>query len=282
MTAVPKPLAGRTAIVTGASRGIGKAIAQRLASGGAHVVIGARSLEAPAGGFAGTIHETAEAIRAAGGQATPLALDMTDDTSRQAFVAAAIAATGGVDIRVNNAGTALYKETWAYTLPEAMGQVETYLVGPWRLCNLLIPHMIERGRGWILNIGSSSVVKTPEPPYETHLGYFGHDVLYAPLKAAIHRFSQGLAAEVHAHNIAVNLLAPVGGVYTPGLEALGLISSADHPAVEAEEQIAEAALDLVSHEPKDLTGRIVWSHRYLDEIGRPTMSLDGRSVVVPR
>jgi NAD(P)-dependent dehydrogenase (short-subunit alcohol dehydrogenase family) len=277
-----RPLAGRTAIVTGASRGIGSAIAQRLASAGAHVVIGARSLEAPAGRFEGTVHETANVIRASGGRATPLAVDMTDDGSRMAFVAKAIEATGGIDILVNNAGTAIYKETWALSLAEAEGQVGAYLMGPWRMCNLLIPHMIGRGRGWILNLGSSSVIKPPQRPFERHLQYFGHDVLYASLKAAMHRFTQGLAAEVYAHNIAVNLVAPVGGVFTPGLDSLGLGFTPDHPACETEEQIAEAALDLVSHEPTAVTGLIAWSHQYLGEIGRPTMSLDGRSVLVAR
>lgn len=277
-----RPLAGRSAIITGASRGIGKAIAQRLASAGAHVVIGARSLDRPSARFEGTIFETAEAIRAAGGRATPLALDMTDDSSRQKFVADAIKATGGIDVLVNNAGTAHYKETWNYTLSEAMSQTEAYFVGPWRLCNLIIPHMMERGRGWILNLGSSAVVKTPQPPYEEHLRYFGHHVLYASLKAAVHRFTEGLAAELYAHNIAVNLVAPVGGVLTPGLDSLDMGFTADHPACEIPEQIAEAALDLVSGDPKKLTGVIAWSHRYLDDIGRCTMSLDGRSVLVHR
>ncbi len=280
--AIERPLLGRGVIVTGASRGIGRAIAQRLAAAGAHVVIGARSMSRPTGDFAGTVHETAELIHEAGGSATPLALDMTDDTSRESFVRAAIDATGGIDILVNNAGTALYKPTWEYTLDEASGQFETYLIGPWRLCNLLIPHMIERGRGWILNLGSSSVVKTPQPPYERHLQYFGSDVLYASVKAAMHRFTQGLAAELYQHNIAVNLLAPVGGVFTPGLDSLGLGFTPEHPACEIVEQMAEAALDLVSHEPHARTGTIAWSHRYLDEIGRSTRSLDGRSVLVAR
>jgi 3-oxoacyl-[acyl-carrier protein] reductase len=277
-----RPLAGRTAIVTGASRGIGKAIALRLGSAGAHVVIGARSLSKPAGGFAGTIHQTAEEIRAMGSGATPLAVDMADTSSREAFIAAAVEAVGSVDILVNNAGTAIYKQTWDYSFADGMEQINTYFVGPWHLCNLIIPHMIERGGGSILNLGSSSVIKTPQPPYEKHIQYFGHDVLYAALKAAVHRFTQGLAAEVCGHNIAVNVLAPVGGVFTPGLDSLGLGFTPDHAACEVVEQMAEAALDLVSRRPGEGTGVVAWSHKYLDEIGRTTMSLDGRSIVVAR
>ncbi|SEO49406.1 SDR family NAD(P)-dependent oxidoreductase [Trujillonella endophytica] len=277
-----RPLEGRAAVVTGASRGIGSAIAQRLASAGAHVVLGARSVERPVGGFAGTVHETAEVIRAAGGTATPLALDVTDDASRRAFVAAAIEATGGIDVLVNNAGTALYEPIGEYTLEQATAQVQSYFLGPWRLCNLLVPHMIDRGRGWILNLGSSSVAKTPEPPYDRHLEYFGHDALYASLKAAVHRLTQGLAAELYGHGIAVNLVAPVGGVFTPGLDSLGLGFGPDHAACEIPEQIAEAALDLVTRPPTETTGVIAFSHRYLDDIGRPTHSLDGRTVLVDR
>jgi NAD(P)-dependent dehydrogenase (short-subunit alcohol dehydrogenase family) len=277
-----QPLAGRTAIVTGASRGIGRGIAQRLGSAGAHVILGARSLETPKGRFAGTVQETAEEIRRAGGRATPLAVDTADPASREAFVKAAIEASGGIDILVNNAGTAIYKEVADFSYAEGHAQIETYFSGPWHLCNLLIPHMTQRGAGWILNLGSSSVIKLPQQPFERHMAYFGHDVIYASLKAAVHRFTQGLAAELYASNIAVNLVAPVGAVWTPGLEGLDLGFSPDHPAAEVVEHISEAALDLVSHPPQEKTGVIAWSYKYLDEIGRPTMSLDGRTVVQER
>lgn len=277
-----KALEGRTAIVTGASRGIGKAIAQRLASAGAHVVIGARSAVVPSGEAAGTLSETAEAIEAAGGRAASLVLDVTDESSRQTFVAAALEVTGAIDILVNNAGTPYYREPWTYTHDEAMAQFEAYFVGPYRLTSLVIPQMIENGQGWILNLGSSSAVKLPAPPYDQHLTYFGHDALYAASKAAVHRYSLGLAAELHPHNIAVNVVAPVGGVYTPGLAAVGLDFTPDHVAVEQPEQIAEASLALVSEDPRTVTGVIAWSYRYLDEIGRSTMSLDGRTVLEQR
>lgn len=277
-----RPLAGRGAVVTGASRGIGRAIARRLASAGAHVVIGARSVDHPVGAFSGTVLETAELIAAEGGQATPVAVEMTDPTSREDFIRAAITATSSVDILVNNAGTANYKAPWELTYAEASEQIDVYLGGPWHLCNLVLPQMIDRRRGWIINLGSSSVAKPPTRPYAQHVDAFGHDSLYAGLKAAIHRFTLGLAAEVHEYGIAVNVLAPVGGVFTPGLDSLGLGFSPEHPACEIEEHIAEAALDLASCDPATSTGLIAWSHQYLDEIGRATMSLDGRKVLVNR
>ena len=168
-------------------------------------------------------------------------------------------------------------------MAEATAQSDVYFLGPWHLCNLVLPHMIERRQGWILNLGSSAAVKTPDNgDFATHLKYFGHHVLYASLKSAVHRFTVGLAAEVHPYNIAVNLVAPVGGVLTPGLDSLNMGFTADHPACEIPEQMAEAALDLVSGDPKSHTGIIAWSHKYLDQIGRSTMSLDGRSVLIAR
>jgi 3-oxoacyl-[acyl-carrier protein] reductase len=279
---VEHPLQGQNAIVTGASRGIGRAIARRLAAAGAHVVLGARSLDVPVANVAGTVLETAEQIRADGGEATPLPVDTTDAASRQRFVDDATAAAGEIDILVNNAGTADYKEPWRFTLEEAQAQIDVYFTGPFHLCNLVVPQMVARRRGWIVNLGSSSVVKVPQPPYDRHLAYFGHDALYAGLKAAVHRFTQGLAAEVYQYGIAVNLLAPVGAVYTPGLAALDLGFGPDHPACEIEEQIAEAALALASCDAKESTGMVVWSQQYLDQIHRPTMSLDGRTMLIRR
>lgn len=230
-----QPLTGRTAIVTGASRGIGRAIALRLASAGAHAVPGARSLESPAGSFACTIHETEAEISTMGRQATSLA----------------------VDIFVNNAGTASYPQTWDYEFDEGFRQIEVHVTGPWHLCNLIVPHMIAGGGGSIHDSGSSSVAQLPQQSSARYLQYSGDDVLYASLKAAIHRF-------------------------TPGFDAPGSGFTPDHIGCEVVEQMAEAALDLVSRTPEQGTGMVAWSHKHLDEIGRPTMSLDGRSVVVER
>ena len=282
MNTVATPLAGRNAIVTGASRGIGKAIAIRLASAGAHVVLAARSVDAPTAGFTGTIHDVAETIRAFGGTATPIKLDVTDAADREAFVQTCADTVGPIDILVNNAGTSNYKHIDEYTFADLHQFIGMYYESMVHLCNLLVPGMKAKGEGWILNLGSSSVIKLPTQPYGKHLGYFGYDAVYASLKAGVHRFTQGLAAELYGHNIAVNLVAPVGAVYTPGLDSMGLDFDPSHPAVEIEEQIAEAALALVSQPPQEVTATIAWSYKYLDGIGRPTMSLDGTQVLVER
>jgi NAD(P)-dependent dehydrogenase (short-subunit alcohol dehydrogenase family) len=135
--------------------------------------------------------------------------------------------------------------------------------------------MKRQGQGWIVNLGSSSVTS------------YGHEgerglALYGALKAAVHRFTTGFAFELKEHNIAVNVVTPVTMILTGGTESLGLNSPEMQPHHERVEHIAEATLALVSKAPQEQTGVIAWSHQYLDEIGRSTMSLDGKTVVQQR
>ena len=283
MATIERPLEGMTAAVTGASRGIGKAIAKRLASGGADIVIAARSLESTSSEYGGTVFETADEIRAFGGSVHCLQLDVSDRASREEFVDTAIRQVGGIDILVNNAGTSIYKPIGEYDFDVIQRQIDTYLSGPMHLCNMLVPHMKARGRGRILNLGSSSAVRLPpDPPYTDWVKVRGNEVVYSTLKTAMHRFTVGLAAELFGSGITVNLVAPVRAVSTPGIMALDMGFSPDHPLCEIEEEIAEAALALVANGDPMNTGNIAWSYEYLDQIGRSTMSLDGKEVLVER
>jgi NAD(P)-dependent dehydrogenase (short-subunit alcohol dehydrogenase family) len=274
-----RPLQGRLAIVTGASRGIGAAIAERLASGGAEVVVAARTVSAPPG--VESADETVERILSRGGKATALPLDLERADSREALIEETVARFGRLDILVNNAGTAAYEPTDEMALATARSQIDTYFLGPWHLCHLALPHMKRAGRGWILQVGSCAVA-APEPPYDAYNAARGYETLYAAAKAAAHRLATGLAAEVYDDNIAVNVVAPVLAVYTPGLAALNLGLTPDHPIMEPVEDIAEAALDMLSREPADYTGQVEFSHQFLDRIGRSTRSLDGARVIKAR
>jgi 3-oxoacyl-[acyl-carrier protein] reductase len=277
MTPQDRPLEGQIAIVTGASRGIGSAVAERLASAGAHVFAAARTLDDHA---RGGVQQTVDRITARGGSAIPLHVDMESAKSRESLISQVIERAKRIDILVNNAGTATYLATDAMPLAIARAQTETYFLGPWHLCHLVLPHMKRQGKGRILNIGSS-VHLPPERPYEAYNAARGFETLYAGLKTGLHRFSQGLAAEVHAANIAVNVLGPVWAVYTPGLAALNLGLTPDMDFCEPVEDMAEAALDILSR-PIDYTGHIELSYKHLDRIGRSTRSLDGSRVVVER
>jgi 3-oxoacyl-[acyl-carrier protein] reductase len=274
-------LKGKVAIVTGASRGIGRGIAERLGSAGATVVISARSLETSYDGLSGTLNETAAAIEGAGGKAIALACDVEDASSRANLIRQVFARCGRIDILVNNAGRALHEPLESFTPEKTVSQVQQYLVSPYELARLAVPYMKKQGAGWIVNLGSSTAHAPSGPPYDDYSAH-GGAALYAALKASIHRLSISLAAELLASNISVNVVAPVGAIVTPGVDALGVIKPGMEAYVEPVDHIAEAALALVSAEPKTLTGKIAFSWMYLDEIGRTTMSLDGKSVITQR
>jgi 3-oxoacyl-[acyl-carrier protein] reductase len=277
MTPQDRSLQGQVAIVTGASRGIGCAITERLASAGAQVFAAARTLDDPS---RGGVQQTVDRISDRGGRAVPLHVDMESAKSREALISQVIEQAQRIDILVNNAGTATYLATDAMPLAIARAQTETYFLGPWHLCHLVLPHMKRQGKGRILNIGSC-VYQPPEKPYEAYNAARGFETLYAGLKTGLHRFSQGLAAEVHAANIAVNVLGPVLAVYTPGVAALNLGLTPDMDICEPIEDMAEAALDILG-QPMDYTGHVELSYQYLDRIGRSSRSLDGLRVVVER
>jgi NAD(P)-dependent dehydrogenase (short-subunit alcohol dehydrogenase family) len=274
-------LKGKVAVVTGASRGIGRGIAERLGSAGATVVVSARSLAASHDGLAGTLQETCNAIEAAGGKAIAVACDVEDATSRANLIKEVIDRCGRIDILVNNAGRALHEPIESFTPEKTVSQVQQYLVAPYELARLAVPHMKKQGAGWIVNLGSSTAHAPEGPPYDDYSTH-GGAALYAALKSSIHRLSISLAAELLASNISVNVVAPVGAIVTPGVDALGVIKPGMEAYVEPVDHIAEAALALVSHEPRSLTGKIAFSYMYLDEIGRTTMSLDGKSVITKR
>jgi 3-oxoacyl-[acyl-carrier protein] reductase len=281
MTDAPQSLQGRVAVVTGASRGIGAAIAQRLASAGATVVLAARGVEASADGLPGTVTEVARLIAGRGGRAVPMACDVEDDDSRAALVARVVGELGRLDILVNNAGRAVLDRVEDMTLAMARSQAEQYLFAPLDLSLHALSPMKAQGEGWIVNLGSDSALPIDVAALvKTQAGRTL--ALYGALKAAVHRASAGFAVGLYADNIAVNVVSPVGAIATPGVEALGLVTPQAQPYFERVEHIAEAALALVSRPPRDQTGVVAFSYRYLDQIGRSTMSLDGREVVQAR
>ena len=252
---------GRVAIVTGASRGIGTAIAARLAMEGCAVAVTARTLE-PDEGRVGSLRELTDAIQAAGGRALPVQADISKAEDRARLVAETEKRLGPVDILVNNAAV-----TWRLPVddfPEKRYALmfEVQVRAPFRLAQLVLPGMRARGSGWILNLTSRAGVHPPGPPFDGALDGF---TVYGMCKAALELFTTGLASEAYAAGVAVNALAPWNIVPTPGATAHELL--ADH-ATEGSEWIAEAALALCSGDPQLLTGRIAYSQPLLAELGR--------------
>jgi len=255
-------LDGKVAIVTGASRGIGAEIARRFGQEGAAVAVAARTTEPGTSPFAGTIAETVEQIRAAGGTAVAIRADLSKPGDRERLVAEAAGRLGPADILVSNAAVTYFTPVTDFTARRFRLMFDVQVEGPFHLAQLAIPGMRGRGRGWILNI-SSIAARHPRFPPSDWARRGG--TVYGMCKAALERFSTGLAAELYDDNIAVNALSPSQVVPTPGT-IFHHLTTEDDPNSEPPSVMAEAALRLCSAEPQALTGRIAYSQELLAEL----------------
>jgi citronellol/citronellal dehydrogenase len=191
-------LAGKTLFITGASRGIGLAIALRAARDGANIVIAAKTTE-PHPKLEGTIHTAAEAIRAAGGQALPLAVDIRDEAAVQSAVAQAAERFGGIDIVVNNASAISMTDTprtdmKRYDLMQAINTRGTYMVTKHAL-----PHLEKAANPHVLMLS---------PPLDMSERWFAPHVAYSIAKYGMSLCVLGFAGEFRGRGIAVNALWP--------------------------------------------------------------------------
>lgn len=275
-------LNGKVAIVTGASRGIGAAIAKRFAAEGAKVVIAARTEQENNGApLPGSLAAVAEWIRNHGGTCLPVVADLSKPDDRARLVERALAEWGRVDILVNNAALGFYGPTMAISRKRLELSFEVNLYAPIDLMQRALPSMREQGGGWILNI-SSATSRPPEPaPFDSNERYIRFHrehgpTIYASTKAALERMSSGVAAELCTENIAVNTLAPVEAVASEGAVALGTIDSEAH--YESLETMAEAALLLCSMPAEQCSGLCVLSEPLLDQYQREVRSLDGKAL----
>lgn len=272
-------LKGKVALVTGASRGIGAAIAKRLAAEGASVAAVARSLDAAPSGVEGTLRETVAAIEAGGGRAVAIRGDILDASSREEFMASARVELGPLDILISNAAYGHYQRLEKFAADREIARtLEAGVGAPLHLVRLALPDFRSKGRGWVVNI-SSATAKHPQGPPYIDWERKGGAHLYASAKAALDRLTTGLAAELHEEGIAVNALAPVAAVITESVRATGADRFIAPSMIEPVEAMAEAVLALVTGDPGKLTGRVAYSLRLLEELGREVHTLDGRRVL---
>ncbi len=257
-------LAGKTAIVTGASRGIGQAIAELFAAEGANVVCAARTLKEGDHMLEGSLANTVQRITEAGGQAKAVAANVSSEADCQNLFDTAVATYGTVDILVNNAALNYYKPVVDYDVNKWMRSFAVNVHAPFMLSKLVLPGMMAKNQGAIVNISSGAAIGPGRAPYDVQ-GRGG--TMYGASKAALERMTQGIAQEVKDYNITVSCFSPSQVVPTPGTVYFKLVEGMDDPRGEPVEFMAEAALLLASESPAKVNGRVTYSQQILKEFG---------------
>jgi citronellol/citronellal dehydrogenase len=227
-------LAGKVAIVTGASRGIGAAIAARLAQEGAKVVASARTADEGESRLSGTLTETIARIEKAGGEARFVKADLASKEDRERLYETTVASYGPVDILVNNAAVTYFIPVIDFPEKRFKLMMEVQVYAPFHLSQLVLPSMKERHTGWIVNISSGAGIH-PKPPYAARAGRGG--TVYGMCKAALERFTTGLASEDQTR-----------------------------ARVQPIEYIAEAVFQLSTGDYRTMTGRIDYAEPLLKEL----------------
>ncbi|MCL0101562.1 SDR family NAD(P)-dependent oxidoreductase [Dehalococcoidia bacterium] len=243
-------LHGKVAIVTGASRGIGRAIAMALASQGADIIAASRAEPVP-----GTVEETALAVQGLGQKAIPIDMDVTAEEDVHRVVDAALNSFGRIDILVNNAGTNQHRHVvdlepkwWNLIM-----RVNAY--GPFLLSKYVLPHIIKQGNGGhILNISSMRSVN-----------HQAGSSAYSASKAALDALTLSLALETEEDRICVNALRVDGMVETPGATMLLGIQT-DGPMWPPE--IVGEAASYICKQPFPNTGKLITVTELRDHVAR--------------
>lgn len=262
-------LDGKVALVTGASRGIGQGIAEHFAREGAKLVVSARTLrEGDHKMLAGSLERTVANIRAAGGEATAVVGDVSQEEDCNRMVEEAKQAYGPVDVLINNAALNYYIPIVDYPASRWQRAFSVNLHGPFMLSKAVLPDMITAKGGAIINISSVGAIGPGRGPYDDQGGSPTRGgVMYGASKAALERFTQGLAQEVYEHGITVACYSPGIGVATEGTVFFGLSKSLDDPDREPMSIMTDAAL-LLATEPLDkVTGRVTYTQEILKEFG---------------
>ncbi len=273
-------LDGRTAVVTGASRGIGQQIAELFAAEGANVVCTARTLnEGDHKILEGSLSGTIENIKKAGGKAVAITSDVSLEESCEELIAKSREAFGSVSILVNNAALNYYIPTEEYPTSRWERCFAVNVHAPFILSKLVLPDMKAAGQGAIVNISSGSAIGPGRGPYANHKAMGG--VMYGTTKAALERFTQGLAQEVAQYgDIAISALSPSLVVPTEATVYFKLVDSMDDPKGEPPEMMAKASLLLASEPALKVNGRVCYSQEILGEFGWID-NLKGRGVTLP-
>jgi NAD(P)-dependent dehydrogenase (short-subunit alcohol dehydrogenase family) len=268
---------GRRVVVTGASRGIGAAVAQRLAAEGADVAITARTLDRHAS-LEGSLHETANRLQHFGGAVVVITADLADPDDRARIVPEATRALAGpIDILVNNAAAAIYQPLLDFPLRRRRLTFEVNVHAPFDLAQAVLPSMVEQGEGWVVNV-SSATAHLWQPPFR--LGSLGSTTgVYGASKAALNRLTNALAAELATSGVRINTVEPRAAVMSEGAEVL-TGGSLQVDQIETMEEMVEAVVALCDC-PPERTGRTDVSLDLIAELGLVVRDLEGEPLARP-
>ena len=265
-----KRFGGRVVLVTGASRGIGAAAASRLAAEGADVAIVARTLDHHPT-LPGSLTDTAGRIRSFGVRAAVVVADLTDPDDRARIVDEAVDALGPIDVLVNNAAASIGGSILDFPAKRVRLSMEANVVAPLELAQLVVPGMVERGEGWIVNLSSATANLHGGAPYDVTESSRMLAV-YGASKAALNRITDGLAVQLHGTGVRVNTVQPRAAVLSEGAAAIaGARLRPDQ--VESMEAMVEGLIALCDCGP-DHTGHVEDSLGIIQRLGLVVQHLD--------
>ncbi|XP_035828725.1 hydroxysteroid dehydrogenase-like protein 2 isoform X2 [Aplysia californica] len=249
-------LAGKTVFISGASRGIGKAIALKVAKDGANVVIAAKTAQ-PHPKLPGTIYTAAEEINKAGGKALPCIVDIRSEEQVQNAVQETVAKFGGIDVLINNASAISLTGTLktpmkTYDLMNSINARGTYLCS--KVC---LPYLLKSKNPHILNIS---------PPLNMSAKWFQGHVAYTMAKYGMSMCVLGMAEEFRDDRVAVNALWPRTAIYTAAMEMLGGGSEVKEQCRDVE-IMSDAAYVILSKDSSKYTGNFAIDDEVLTEAG---------------
>lgn len=251
-TPVPGRHEGRVALVTGASRGIGRAVAKRLAAEGATVVVAAKSRDAHAT-LPGTIVDCVEEIRAAGGSASWFQVDVREEAQVAAMVQHAIDEHGRIDYLFNNAGAIFLGPVTAVPAKRFDLMFQVNVRAAHLAAHYALPHMVAQGFGHVVNFS---------PPL--HLDPSPGMAPYMVTKLGMTRIAMGIAEEHRGDGIAANTIWPVTMIDTAAVRVNGM---GDESQYRTPEIIADAMSELLSRDPAECTARQLTDEEILREAG---------------